>query len=618
MNDATLRRVVAALSKTVLFRGVRSNHLVGIARLMTLQNIKKGEALVQTNALSQSLYVVDKGKLSIFRQQADAGASAEAKNGRNISPSSIVKEGSVVGELSMLYNLPSTETIVAATAARLWTLGRVAFKAANMRIAEDRQRQFGSFLNGVSLLQNLTDTERSLVAETLVEEEYKRNENIMERGDEGDCMYFLKQGQVVVHKPDDKGRRRTVKHYSPGDYFGERALLKSSPRAATVVAMSDDVSVLRLDRRVMNYLLGPLVKLMEERMKRNYSEDKEAAAMQELKGKARTPQLARISQVKVTKFNLTPLRLVRFLGKGAFGRVQLCIDEQDQAYAIKAVEKKKAVKRKQEKNLNSERKLMISLSHPFVVTLYGTNKDRSFLYFVLESMPGGDMFKLMKKQHNRRFTQDQCRYYAAAIASVFIYLHQNNIVHRDLKPENVLLDYKGYPKLTDFGFAKVIQKKTYTFLGTPDYMAPEIIRSKGYGKGVDWWTLGILIFEMISGAGKTPFFSGRDRMKLYAKILDGKFRCPSHMSEEARGIVTALLCQRPHERIGMGVNGSQNLQAHPFFKPLNFQDLLDGRIPSPIEVMDRVEKRPNRPVEPIEKPWRNFEPYQSTAWDAGF
>ncbi|GAB5356704.1 hypothetical protein AAMO2058_000312300 [Amorphochlora amoebiformis] len=601
MKAEDIKVITKALSRTVLFRGLRQSDLNAVAREVIPTEIKKGGYLVKKGEKAGKLYIIASG--SVIKTGAEE--TATKKFGK----------GEVVAELSLLYGLPHPSTLQCATKTKLWVMGRLAFKRMNMIIAKERQKLYGDFLEKVPLLVTLTDEERLQIADTLVEEEYKAGQTIMERGEEGNCMYFLRTGQVTVHKPDDTGRRRTVVRYNPGDYFGERALLKNQVRAATVIAIKDS-TLLRLDRRVCGLVLGSVEGLMRTRMKKNYSEDKVASM-----SPPGSPNLRRMSKVMVTKFPIRDLVQVRFLGKGAFGRVHLAVDGHRVPYAVKAVNKEKAVRRKQQKNLNSERKLMLALTHPFIVRLYGTEKDKDNLYFVLEPMPGGDLFKLLKKQPGRRFDEKVAQYYAGAIASVFTYLHKNNIVHRDLKPENVLVDCKGYPKLTDFGFAKVIEGTTYTFLGTPDYMAPEIIRSKGYGKGVDWWTLGILVYEMITGAGKTPFFSGRDRMKLYAKILDGKVAYPSHMSKSARLLVHNLLKQRAHERIGMGANGAKNISEHPFFESLSFDNLLDRKVPSPKHVVpESISKIPMVPSEPITKPWADIIAYTSTPsdWDHEF
>lgn len=150
------------------------------------------------------------------------------------------------------------------------------------------------------------------------------------------------------------------------------------------------------------------------------------------------------------------------------------------------------------------------------------SSDPKYLYFILEFIPGGELFTILRSTGS--FDQSQTKFYAAHIITIFEYLHSKNIIYRDLKPENVLINTNGYLKLTDFGFAKIVESKTYTLCGTPEYLAPEIILNKGHSKPVDWWTLGILIYEMLVGIDP---FNDEDPMMIYQKIIKGKIRFPN-------------------------------------------------------------------------------------------
>ena len=147
--------------------------------------------------------------------------------------------------------------------------------------------------------------------------------------------------------------------------------------------------------------------------------------------------------------------------------------------------------------------------------------DPKYLYFVLEFIQGGELFTILRSQGN--FPEEQAKFYGAHIITIIEYLHSKNIIYRDLKPENVLINVNGYLKLTDFGFAKIVEGKTYTLCGTPEYLAPEIILNKGHSKPVDWWTLGILLYEMLVGIDP---FNDDDPMMIYQKIIKGKIKFP--------------------------------------------------------------------------------------------
>ena len=193
---------------------------------------------------------------------------------------------------------------------------------------------------------------------------------------------------------------------------------------------------------------------------------------------------------------LDDFELDRTIGTGSFGRVMVVYLKRDksQRYAMKMLKKENIVKMKQVEHTLNERKILSSIDFPFIVKLSYAFKDTSNLYMVLEYVSGGEMFTHLRK--TGRYSEENACFYASQIVLTFEYLHYLQIVYRDLKPENVLYDANGYVKITDFGFAKIIKDRTWTLCGTPEYLAPEIILSRGYNKAVDWWALGVIIYEM--------------------------------------------------------------------------------------------------------------------------
>merc|ERR1712060_144499 len=196
-------------------------------------------------------------------------------------------------------------------------------------------------------------------------------------------------------------------------------------------------------------------------------------------------------------------------------------------------------------------------------------------YMMLEYIIGGELFTHLRRAG--KFTNDHTRFYAAQIVMALQYLHTLMVVYRDLKPENLLLDLSGYLKITDFGFAKVVEDRTWTLCGTPEYLAPEIIQSKGHGKAVDWWALGILIYEML--AGYPPFYD-ENPFGIYQKILAGKIEFPRHFDVHAKDMVKKLLSADRTKRIGNLKNGAEDIKKHKWFKGWNFGDLATYGLPS--------------------------------------
>merc|ERR1719245_601056 len=214
-------------------------------------------------------------------------------------------------------------------------------------------------------------------------------------------------------------------------------------------------------------------------------------------------------------------------------------------------------------------------------------QDKHNLYLVLELVQGGEFFGLLRKTNVLKIPH--ARFFAAQIVLVFHFLHKNHIVYRDLKPENCLIGVDGYLKLTDFGFAKRLAKKphrTYTLCGTPEYIAPEILRNQGHGFPVDWWALGILLFEMFCGS---PPFEDDDAMKIYKKILVGAFTYPSGVKVPSRAtsFISALLKQNPRQRLGSKEYGAMDVMGHEFFRGVSWNMILRRKVRAPyIPVVD--------------------------------
>ena len=244
--------------------------------------------------------------------------------------------------------------------------------------------------------------------------------------------------------------------------------------------------------------------------------------------------------------------------------------------AIKIMKKIEILKSKQADHIANEIKILSMIEHPFVVHFGGFTQDEKYLYIALELINGGELFTYLRGVG--RFPIDQARFYIAQIISIFEYLHGKNIIYRDLKPENILIDKSGYLKLTDFGFAKVIDGRTYTLCGTPEYLAPEIILNKGHGKPVDWWTTGILLYEMIAGIDP---FSDDDPMMVYQKILKGKIKFPSSFPSNAKSLVKHLLVQDLSKRYGNLKNGVKDITGHRFFKSFDWNKLIKKELTPP-------------------------------------
>ncbi|KAI8376632.1 camp-dependent protein kinase 5 [Choanephora cucurbitarum] len=277
------------------------------------------------------------------------------------------------------------------------------------------------------------------------------------------------------------------------------------------------------------------------------------------------------------KLKLDDFHLLRTLGTGSFGRVHLSQSRHNgRYYAIKVLKKTEVVRLKQVEHTNNEKNILQSVAHPFLVNLWGTFQDDSNLYMVMDYVPGGELFSVLRK--SKRFPDHVAKFYAAEVTLAIEYLHKKDVVYRDLKPENLLLDMNGHIKITDFGFAKHVPDITWTLCGTPDYLAPEIIQSKGYSKAVDWWSLGVLVFEML--AGYPPFYDD-DHLKLYEKILHGKIRWPAYFDPQAKDLLKRLLTSDLSRRFGNLKNGANDIKSHPWFQGVDFDRVANRQIRAP-------------------------------------
>ena len=243
---------------------------------------------------------------------------------------------------------------------------------------------------------------------------------------------------------------------------------------------------------------------------------------------------------------------------------------------IKVCNKKNILKEKVEYRLEREIKILLIIDHPFTIKFQGLTQDEKNVYLAFELINGTEMFTLLRSVGT--FSEDQAKMYIAQIILALEYLHEKNIIYRDIKPEHLLINKNGYLKLIDFSFSKILVGKTFTLSGTPEYLAPEIVLNKGHGKPVDWWTCGILLYEMLAGIDP---FNNDDPMIIYENIIAGKINYPSSFDSCTKDLITNLLQQDPSKRLGSLENGVNDIKNHDFFKDLDWDKLLKMELAPP-------------------------------------
>lgn len=284
--------------------------------------------------------------------------------------------------------------------------------------------------------------------------------------------------------------------------------------------------------------------------------------------------------------------LKKVLGKGGYGKVfqvrKTTGADSNSYFAMKVLKKASIVRnQKDTAHTRAERNILEAVRHPFIVELVYAFQTGGKLYLILEYLSGGELF--MHLEREGIFLEDTTCFYLCEIILALEHLHNLGIIYRDLKPENVLLDAQGHVKLTDFGLCKEhIQEGivTHTFCGTIEYMAPEILTRSGHGKAVDWWSLGALMFDMLTGM---PPFTADNRKNTIDAILKGKLNIPAYLAADSRDLIRRLMKRQVSQRLGSGPSDGQAVRSHSFFKNVNWDDVLARRLDPPIKPVLRSE-----------------------------
>lgn len=387
---------------------------------------------------------------------------------------------------------------------------------------------------------------------------------LIEQGKEAAALHLVVAGELKVAKRKPDGHDVLIFKAGPGDVLGERSIVSGAASMANVVCDAPSVTLCLTRDAYASTLPARMQPRME---KRRYA-----------------------SQLSSQGFeSLSELQVVAVVGQGAFARVALARHKPtDVVYALKKIERAKVGEGHVRKQIMNERFVMGDVDHPFIARLHATFKTALSLFMVVEPCLGGELFTHMQKLDVLR--EVDARFYASCVASALEHLHTRHVVYRDLKPENVMISSTGYVKIIDFGFAKRLHLRTYTLCGTPEYLAPEMVMVRGHGKGVDWWALGVLLYEMVMGGAphiidpnsKKPQYDLPPNV-LYKAILDKKFPFyfPSRLSRELCDVVRGLLRWDALNRLGCLTDGAKDVMGHPFFAAEDWDSLMAQTRPPP-------------------------------------
>ncbi|KAF1518582.1 UNVERIFIED_CONTAM: cGMP-dependent protein kinase 2, partial [Eudyptes pachyrhynchus] len=578
-KDSSEKKLITnALNKNQFLKRLEPHQIRDMVECMHERTFQQGSYVIRQGEPGNHIFVLKEGSLEVFQQNKLLSS---------------IPVWTAFGELAILYNCTRTASVKAITNVKTWALDREVFQNIMRVTAQTRQEQYRNFLRSVSLLKNLPEDKLTKIMDCLEVEYYHEGDYVIREGEEGNTFFIIAKGKVIVTQSTaDHSQPQVIKNLHKGDYFGEKALISDDVRSANVIADEYNVECLVIDRETFNQTVGTYEELqtyLEGYVANLARADEKRHAI----GRSFCGQLTKEVSLemvelkeKVAQFPSSPfqnLEVVTTLGVGGFGRVELVkVKNENMAFAMKCIKKKHVVDTKQQEHIYSEKKILEQICSPFIVKLYRTFKDSKYVYMLLEACLGGELWSLLRDRGS--FDEATTKFCVGCVTEAFDYLHHTGIIYRDLKPENLILDAEGYIKLVDFGFAKKIGsgQKTWTFCGTPEYVAPEVILSKGHDFSVDFWSLGILVYELLTGS---PPFSGADQMMTYNLILKGieKLDFPKIITRRPEDLIRRLCRQNPTERLGNLRNGINDIKKHRWLSSFNWDGLKVRKLTSPLK-----------------------------------
>ncbi|NXJ99384.1 KGP2 kinase, partial [Corythaixoides concolor] len=578
-KDSSEKKLITdALNKNQFLKRLEPHQIQDMVECMYERTFQQGSYVVRQGEPGNHIFVLKEGSLEVFHQNKLLSS---------------IPMWTAFGELAILYNCTRTASVKAITNVKTWALDREVFQNIMRVTAQRRQEQYRNFLRSVSLLKNLPEDKLTKIMDCLEVEYYDKGDYVIREGEEGSTFFIIAKGKVIVTQSTaDHSQPQLIKNLHKGDYFGEKALISDDVRSANVIADEYNVECLVIDRETFNQTVGTYEEL-QTYLEGYVANLAQADEKRHAKGRSFCGQLTKEVSLemielkeKVAQFPPSPfknLEVVTTLGVGGFGRVELVkVKNENIAFAMKCIKKRHVVDTKQQEHIYSEKKILEQTCSPFIVKLYRTFKDSKYVYMLLEACLGGELWSLLRDRGS--FDEATTKFCVGCVTEAFDYLHHIGIIYRDLKPENLILDAEGYIKLVDFGFAKKIEsgQKTWTFCGTPEYVAPEVILSKGHDFSVDFWSLGILVYELLTGS---PPFSGTDQMMTYNLILKGieKLDFPKIITRRPEDLIRRLCRQNPTERLGSLRNGINDIKKHRWLSGFNWDGLQVRKLTSPLK-----------------------------------
>lgn len=541
--------VVEILRSVEIFQALEETMLVRLADSMTPVKWKANERIVQKGSEGKIFYIIQEGKVKVH----DIGL------GDSPNADQILERGCYFGERSLMTGEKRAANVTAILDTVTLAIDRHVFEECLgplKALLEFEMRK--QAIKSVPIFANsdVSDPEYRQLAILLTERTFHDGEKLAESGKvDGDELWMIRSGRLLVVR-EDSGK---IYHLDSGDFFGDRNILSANQVSRHTATVEDNLVAWQLTKSQIESVIGNITRLGGTSF---------------------------FVQTKSSEIDFKELIKHRVLGEGAFGKVYLVssVKSKDQPFALKQMVKSDILSSKQELSVVREKDFLSSLRHPFILSLKASYQDEDNLYLLLPLIPGGELFGVLQKQrlHKRGLRPRQSFFYLACVIEALGHFHQRNIAYRDLKLENILIDELGYPKIVDLGFTKVVRDKTYTLCGTPEYIAPEIIMSKGHDKSVDIWAYGVLVYELL--CGQTPFYlRGSSQMNMFRRIVAVDYQIPAYLDPVDSGLISSILVRSPSRRLGNLLKGHLDLKEHQSFGlyDINFRDILQKTAVAP-------------------------------------
>ncbi|XP_078107742.1 cGMP-dependent protein kinase 1 [Sander vitreus] len=563
-SQESQRLIEAAFLKNDLLKNLDKGEIRAVIGCMYPTTINQGCYVIQEGANGAQAYVLEEGQLEV------------TKDGRRLLT---IEPEDMFGELALLYNCSHTYSVSARTDSKLWVLDGKSYQTILMQSSLNSLSHSMELLSSVHFLQPLPEDIIMKMSDLMEETHYSEGDYIIRQGATGDTFYIISKGQVkVTEKKPGHEEQIVLSKLSERQWFGEKALWGEDVRTLNVVAAAGEVTCLVIDRETFKDIIDGLVFDCSHDMLQSHESKIESDKDLDL----------------FSSSTLSDFQIIGTLAVGEFGHVDLVQLKSNNKciYAMRVLKKKLILNNGQREHILREGRILMGAYCPFIARLHKTFRDAECLYILTEACLGGDLCSLLKDKGC--FDECSTRFFTACVVEALTFLHCRRVVYRDLKPENVVLDQHGYAKLIGSRCVKKVEvgKKTWTFCGTPGYMAPEIILNKGHSVSADFWSLGVFVFELLSGG--LPFCDS-DPIKILTATIRGidQIDFPKTISKSASSVIKKLCRSNPSERLGGQRNGAKAIQKHKWFEGFNWDGLCKGTLNPPVipKVKEPLESR---------------------------